>query len=206
MIDGLLWLYETTFDLKWLDAAAELNETVIEHYDDEERGGFFYTADDHETLIVRTKDAGDGAVPSGNSVQTMNLLRLAILLNRPELRDKADANFKLFARQANERPGSMERLLAAADFRLHAPREIALVGKPDDARMREMFKTIYGTYVPNKVVALLDPSADADATGKRIPLLANKSMINGAPTAYVCQNYTCQAPTTDPAKLADQLK
>lgn len=104
MIDGLLWLYETTFDVKWLNAAAELNDAVIEHYYDEQGGAFFYTADDHETLIVRTKDASDGAVPSGNSVQAMNLLRLAILLNRPDLRDKADATFKLFARQADEPP------------------------------------------------------------------------------------------------------
>ena len=207
LIDGLLWLYETTFELRWLETAAELNDLAVEHFFDEKGGAFFYTADDHEELLARAKDSRDGATPSGNSVMAMNLLRLAVLLNRPDLREKADSIFKTFAGQAAGQPGSMERLLAAADFRLDPPREVAVVGPPDDPRTGVLLRTVYQAYVPNKVVALLDPTSPAAAeAARRVPLLAEKKMLDGAPTAYVCRNYACQAPTADPAKLAEQLQ
>ena len=206
LIEALITLYETTFDVRWLDEAVALNEVLIRHYFDETDGGFFYTADDHETLLTRTKDPGDGAVPSGNSVQAMNLLRLAILLDRPDLRKKADSIFRAFQAAAAERPGAVERLLCAVDFNLGSPKEIAIVGKPGDPATEALIRTVYERYLPNKVVALIDPdAANAADLGKRIPLLAGKVRVNDLPAAYVCQNYTCKLPVTRPEDLVKQL-
>jgi hypothetical protein len=201
-IEGLLNLYEATFGAKWLTEAEALNETLIRHYYDEQKGGFFYTAGDHGTLLVRTKNPGDGAVPSGNSVQAMNLLRLATFLDRKDLREKAHATINLFAQEASERVGMYERLLCAVDFDLNSGGEVAIVGRADDPATRALIRTVNSHYMPNRVLALLDPTADdAEAWSKRIPLLTGKTLVEGKPAAYVCENYACQRPVTTPEAL-----
>jgi hypothetical protein len=207
MIEALLNLYETTFDVRWLDEATALNEVLIEHYFDEADGGFFFTADDHETLLTRTKDPGDSAVPSGNSVQAMNLLRLAILLNRGDLREKADTIFRAFHDMVSSGRGMAERLLCAADFMIRGPKEIAVVGNPDDPATRALLAVLADRYLPNKVVALIDPdSPQAGTLAGKVPLLAHKTLVDGKPAVYVCRDYTCKAPVTDPEALIKQLE
>jgi len=207
LIEALLNLYETTFDRRWLDEAAALNDVLIEHYFDEKDGAFFYTADDHEALLTRTKDPGDGATPSGNSVQAMNLLRLAILLDRKDLREKADSIFRAFHDTVKQGASMAERLLCAVDFAVSTPKEIAIVGRPQDPATQALVRSVYEQHLPNKVVALIDPaSPEADALAKRIPLLAHKTMKDGKPAAYVCENYTCKAPVVDPEVLARLLQ
>jgi len=198
-IEGLLNLYEATFDLRWLEVADALAEQSVRHYFDETGGAFFFTADDAEALIARTKNPRDGAIPSGNSVHAQNLLRLAILLDKPAYREKAESIFRAFASMATESPGAFERLLSAADFSAGPIQEVALVGPVADPSTRELLRAVHRTFRPNKVLALsAGPESDA---ARRIPLLAAKTMQEGRATVYVCRNYTCRRPVTMPADL-----
>ncbi len=205
-IDGLTGLFEATGDLRWLAEAERLTDTAIEHYWDREQGGFFFTAGDHEKLIVRSKLANDNAIPSGNSVMVSNLLRLHLLLGRNDLRDKAAEILSLFSASVAQSSFGHERLLCGMEAFHEGFREIAIVGESQDPKIQALLRTISGTFLPNKVVALLDPGApDAPERIARIPLLTDKQLLDGKPAAYVCRNYACQMPTSDPQALARQL-
>ena len=211
LIDALLSLYEASGRLRWLDEAARLMATTLEFYWDEDQGGFFFTASDHEQLIVRSKLATDSAIPSGNSVMVMNLLRLGVLLGRPDFgnkdyRDKARRTLALYGGNAAQSPFGHERLLSGLDAFHEGFQEIALVGDLQSPLAKQLFRVVYESYVPNKVVALLDSSwPDASALAQRIPLLTGKQPVKGKPTAFVCRDYACQSPTSDPATLRAQL-
>ena len=203
LIEGLLGLYEWSGELRWLDEAEQLTETAIEFYWDDAGGGFFFTASDHEALLVRSKTANDGAIPSGNSVMLMNLQRLAILLDRADLREKAKTIIELFAAGLTRSPFQHERFLCGIEAWHEGFEEIAIVGAAGAPETQSLLRAVYGLYVPNKVVARLDPADQT--TPKRIPLLAQKTMIDDKPTAYVCRDFACKQPTTTPSELATQL-
>lgn len=209
MIEALLNLYETTFETKWLDYAEQLNSQLMKHYRDHEQGGFFFTSDEAEKILVRAKDANDGAIPSGNSVQFMNLQRLAILLDRKELAQEAEKIMRTFSKKLNDQRFSLssERLLSAVDFYHRRPKEAAFVCRAGDAtKADELINAAWQQYVPNAVFAMaVEGNADAQALAKRIPLLAGKVSLNGRPTVYVCKNYACQAPTTDIKTMVEQI-
>ncbi|MCH7813077.1 MAG: thioredoxin domain-containing protein, partial [Planctomycetes bacterium] len=201
--EGLINLHEATFDPKWLAAAAELTDVAITHYYDRENGAFFFTADDAEELLARTKSPRDGAIPSGNSVLASNLLRLAILLDRPDFREKADSIMRAFKPLAERSPMSFERLMCAVDFRHGRPKEIVVIGPSGDAATQALLDTVFARYLPNKVVVWNADDVPAEDTSRA--LLRGKKMIQGRPTAYVCENFRCQVPTSDPEELAKQL-
>jgi uncharacterized protein len=203
-IEGLLALFESSGDTRWLTAAGELTETMIEHYWDTAVGGFFFTASDHEELLVRSKTANDGAIPSGNSVMLMNLQKLAILLDRQDLREKAEGIIRAFGASVTRSPFQHERLLCGIEAWHQGFQEIAIVGAADDAGTKALLRTVYDLYLPNKVVARLDPADEG--TRQAVPLLADKVPLNAKPTAYVCRNFACQQPTADPAELRAQLQ
>ena len=205
LVEGLLYLYEWSGDLRWLDAAGQLMETAMQFYWDEaEGGGFFFTASDHEDLIVRSKTAHDGAIPSGNSVMLMNLQRLSILLGRPDLREKAERIIQVFGAGTARSPFQHERFLCGVEAWHEGFEEIAVVGATGDPATRALLRAVHGIYLPNKIVAQLDPS-DKE-TPARVPLLAGRSMVDGKPTAYVCRNFACQQPVNNPEELAKQLR
>jgi uncharacterized protein YyaL (SSP411 family) len=201
--EGLLTLYETTGDVRYLRESLALADAMIEEFWDEEDGGFFYAGASGERLIVRQKDFFDNATPSGNSVAAELLLRLSVLAEREDYRRKAVTVFRL-VRDASERhPSAFGRLLSALDFHLASPKEIVIVGDANDAATRALAREVWGRYLPNKVVA---QTAGGEAEGAEIvPLLRERSMIGGRPTAYVCENYACLRPVSDPAELAAQL-
>jgi len=203
-IEALLDLYEATFEKRWLDAAARLNRTVLDHYWDEKRGGFYLTPDDHEQLLARSRDIRDGATPSGNSVQLMNLLRLSVMLGDEDLRKRAEQTMDTFANEVLRSVGASERFLAAAEFALVGPVEVALVGDPHSEATRALLRTVYETYLPNRVLMLARP--DRPDANPLSPLLAQRTLVNGRPAAYVCRNYVCKLPVTDPAALHRQLQ
>ncbi len=205
MIEGLLTLYETTFDPKWLEKARRLNDVVAEHFRDETDGGFFFTADDAERLIVRVKDAGDGAIPSGNAVQVMNLLRLSVLLGQEAYAREAERCFMTFATQMKEMPYRSERLLAALDFYHRRPREIAIVAGSDEDGFDSLVTAAWSIYLPNAVFAAIPPEAGAESLGRTIPLLAGKKPVEGKSAAFVCRDFTCQSPTADVTEFIRQL-
>jgi len=207
MIDALLDLFETTQKIKWLDAAAKLQTDLDAHYLDKNAGGYFFTAADAETVLVRMKNANDNAVPSGNSVQLMNLQQLAILLDHPAYREQAEKMLAYFGDKVNQMAFSSERFLAGADFFHQPTREVAIVynnATKEDANA--LLENVFAHYVPNKVVAALNlDDPNAEALSKKIPLLRDKKLLEGEATAYVCQNFACQAPTTDAKVLLQQL-
>ncbi len=207
MIEALLNLYETTFDLKWLDRAEELNDQLMQHYRDESGGGFYFTADDAEEILIRNKDAMDSAIPSGNSVQLMNLQRLAILLDRRDLAQEAERMLKAFGPAMQENPFRSERMLSALDYYHRRPKELAFVWKGGQtAAANELVNAAWREYVPNAVFArLVEGGTDAEKTAKRIPLLTGKTTVDGKPAVYVCENYACLAPTTAAKAMLEQL-
>jgi uncharacterized protein YyaL (SSP411 family) len=192
LADGLLALYQLTFDYKWIDHALRIMDRTIERFWDAENGGFYFTASDHEALITRTKDFLDNATPSGNSVAADVLLRMAALLDRRDYRDKADQIFKATHSFLRQYASGFGRMLAAVDFYVGPSREVAIVGRPD-AFIAEFRKY----YRPRAVVA-----AGEDA---RIALLRDRPPVAGKPTAYVCENFTCKQPVTDIEAFAKEL-
>jgi len=205
-ITGLIELYQANFDPYWLTEANRLNQIMIDQFWDTENGGFFFTGKDHPKLIVRSKSAYDGATPSGASMAVHVLLRLAILLNQPDLKEKAETTFALYNDNMKTAPSGSAQMLCGVDFLLDTPKEIAIVGDPSSEQTQEILRNIHRRFVPNKVIALLNPNAkDKQKIEELIPLLANKTSIAGKTTIYVCQNYACQLPTTDVNKLDELL-
>ena len=203
---ALIDLYETTFDIHWLSETTKLNDAMINRFWDKEEGGFFNTDDEDESLITRVKNAYDGAIPSGTSIACMNLLRLAKLTGDADLYQKAESVFQLYRENASSLPTGFPQMLSALDFYLAQPKEIAIVGDEEDSKTQEFLAAIYGQFTPNKVVALLEPGKDGDEVEELIPLLKGKSMLTGETTVYICQDYTCKAPTTDVSELKKALR
>jgi hypothetical protein len=203
LIDGLLALYEASFDARWFAEARALAETMIEQFWDAEQGGFFFTSADHETLISRTKDFYDNATPAGNSVAAHTLLRLALFTGEARYRELAEQILRITARDLQRMPSAFGHLLCALDLALSEPFEIAIIGALANERAAELVATVFRRYLPNKVVALAAP---ADATAAQtIKLLAERKQVDGQATAYVCSNFVCAAPVTDLSALARQL-
>ena len=203
-IDGLLALYEATFDSRWLNEADALARQMIELFWDEADGIFYDTGSDHETLIVRPRDFSDNAVPCGSSAAAEVLLRLNIFMDEPDFGRKAVSALRSVKEYMTRVPEGFGHWLGALDFYLASPREIAIVGPVEVAGTRALLDTVHGRYLPNKVVMGMDP--DSDGFERDLPLLEDKEMLAGMPTAYVCQNYACQLPVTEPDALAAQLE
>src|SRR5215210_80664 len=201
--DGLVAVYEATFETRWLVEADDLMDAVTELFWDEEKRAFYDTPTDHEELVTRPRDVYDGATPSGTSVATEVLLELALLLDRGDYRKRAEDVLEELAGGMEKVPGGFGRLLCALDFSVSEPREVAVVGDPQAPDTGALLEKVYSRYLPNKVVAGLSP--DDDEAGGLIPLLAQRTAREGKATAYVCVHYACQTPTTDPEELARQL-
>jgi uncharacterized protein len=168
---------------------------------DAENGGFYFTGQSHEQLIVRSKDYFDNATPSGNSVAAAVLLRLGILTNNEDYRNRCAAILHEISDTARRYPSGFGYALSAADFYLATPKEIALVS-PDRKGLTDFLREIWRSYLPNKVVAAV---TEEESGANQIALLQNRTLIGGKPTAYVCEHYTCEAPVHSPAQLAERL-
>jgi len=200
--EGLLTLFETTGELRWLKEALALTDRMIEEFWDNESGGFFFTGKSHENLIVRSKDYFDNATPSGNSVAANVLLRLAVLTGRENYRSLATAVLREIGDQARRYPSGFGYALSAVDFLLSTPKEVAILGK-DAADIGPLLAETWRKYLPNKVVA---PGMSDDSEAAQItPLLANRPLLDGLATAYVCEHFACKQPVTDIKGLAAQL-
>jgi len=204
VIEGLLAVYEATFELRFLKLARQLADTLIDKFLDQQNGGFYFTSSDHETLITRTKDYFDNATPSGNSVAALSLLKLGLITHDPDYSRVALTILRTLSQVMTRYPSAFGYLLCALDFYLSEPKEIAIVGRLDSHEVRLLVEEIYRRYLPNKVVVASDPS-DKDSSAE-IKLLEGRTAVEGKATAYVCRNYTCLAPVTEPAELAAQLK
>jgi len=201
--DALLRLYEATFEVRWLEAARELVRTIVECFADTEDVGFFSVSDDHEALIHRPKDWEDNATPSGNSVAMEAILRLGALTGDSELRDRfvTPALSRMSAIMASH-PYGFGRMLGVLDMALAPPQEIVVAGRRDDPATRALLDAARSVYGPNRVIALADPDAPAPDW---LPILRDRALVKGKPAAYVCTDFVCKAPVTDPTALPEIL-
>jgi uncharacterized protein len=203
LIDGLISLYEATGELQWIEAAIKLADTMIDEFWDDEAGGFFFTGKTHEKLIVRSKEWLDNATPSGNSIAALVLLKLNALTTNEDYRRRATTIFRLMSDQMRRYPSAFGLALQAVDFYLSSPLEIAVVGEASDERFIQMTKTVWDTYLPNRVISLL--GNDFDRAPQVVPLLAGRNDPKDRPMAYVCRSHTCEAPVFSPDDLHSQL-
>ena len=202
LANGLLALYESTFDSRWFNEATALVETMIDLFEDEEEGGFFFTSRDHEKLITRSKDYYDNATPSGNSVAAEVLIRLAHLTGRTDYRARAERILRQVAAITPRMPNGFGHLLCAFDLFSHPAREIAVAGDPQSPSTRSLLRTIFGRYLPGKVVALARPG---EAPPEALALLTNRTSTAGDPMVWVCHNFQCELPVTTAESLEKLL-
>ncbi len=197
LVWGLLELYETTFDAAYLDAALALNAHALAHFWDDDHGAFFFAPDDGEDLIVRQKEAYDGAIPSGNSVAMGNLLRLARLTGNTDLEERADALGRYFAQTVVQQPAGFTAMLAALDFAVGPSFEVVVAGDPATEDTRAMLRALRARYVPNKVVLLRPDGEETPDITRLAPFTEAQRALDGQATAYVCRHFRCERPTTD---------
>ena len=195
--DGLIELFQASGEAKYLNEAKRLADVMIEQFWDEENGGFYFTSDDHEELIVRNKYFFDNATPSGNSVAADVLLKLSKLLGGEEYDRYAAAILRLISPQATRYPSGFGRALSVMEFYLGDPSEIVIVGSKDD----ELARAVWEQYLPNKVVMMIGDAREDLGS----PLAEGRKMIDGRPTAYVCKNFICSRPVTEVSELKEQL-
>ncbi|MBI4208176.1 MAG: thioredoxin domain-containing protein [Deltaproteobacteria bacterium] len=195
-IQGLIDLYESTLEPHWLKEAMSLNQKMLELFWDSKEGGLFSTIP-RADLIVRHKDAYDGAIPSGNSMAALNLLRLSEFTNDKELRKKAEAIFNAFGNLLEGSPSVYPQMLCAVDFAVDTPKEIVIAGEIGKGAER-LVDIVYKIFIPNKILLLANERLD-------LPILKGKKPLEGKATAYVCENFTCDLPTTDPNVMKKQL-
>ncbi len=200
LAEGLLALYEATFDERWFTTARTLADGILERFADPE-GGFYDTATDHERLVTRPKDIQDNATPSGGSVATLVLLRLAAFTGESRYREAAERALGTVTAYTARYPTAFAMWLQSIDLALAPVVEIAIVGDAGDAATQALLKIAGGGFEPNRVVAVL---AD-ESTASAIPLLEARTRLKGRPTAYVCRNFACRLPVTDADALQDQL-
>ena len=205
-VQGLLDLYEAQFDRAHLELAVRLTEKQRELFEDAREGGFFSTVADDPGLVLRVKEDYDGAEPSGNSVAAMNLLRLARMSNSAAFGESAERTLAAFASRLRLAPVAIPRMLGACEFLLGAPREIVLVGGRDAEGMDALRRELHVRFVPNRVVLLVDSEATRAAVAAAIPGVELMQPPGGRASAYVCRNYACQLPVSEPARLAELIQ
>ena len=203
LANGLVSLYEATFDAQHLDAAIGLMQTVLDHFSDTKNGGFYYTADDHEELIVRSKDFTDNAVPSGNAMAATVLVRLGKLTGKQSYLAAAEETMRQAVSLMQRYPSAASQMLLAVDLHQGPTYEMVLAGDLHDEVTKEILTNLRRRFLPNKVLAFAaeggqPPMALAD-------LLQGKSMLGSTPTLFVCEGFTCQAPAQGEEEITHTL-
>ena len=199
---GLLALYEATFDARWFGAARSLCDTIVREFYDG-NGAFFDTSTQHEELIVRPRNLFDNAVPSGTSLACDALLRLYPYTGESTYLDPVEAALHLQAEALAKAPSAFGRMLCVADNLLAPIKEVAIVGDPAAQDTQALLASINGQYAPDTVLAVGHPEDVAAAND--VPLLKERQQLDGRATAYVCRQFVCKQPTTDPGKLREQI-
>jgi uncharacterized protein YyaL (SSP411 family) len=205
MAEACLTLYETTFELRWFVEARALADELIRLFHDPERGGFFQTGSDAEDLVIRPKELYDNALPSGNSAAADVLQRLAHLTGEPDYERAGVSALRLVRDGMAGAPTGFGHALCALDLYLDRVREVAVVGDPGSDATRALVAEVTSRrFLPNHVLAVTGP--DDERSREEVALLLERPQIDGRPTAYVCERFTCKLPVTEPEELAAQLE
>jgi len=199
LAEGLLALYEATFEERWFVVARSLMDAVLERFPDAD-GGFFDTAIDHERLVTRPKDVQDNATPSGGATAAFVLLKLAALTGEGRYRAAAEQAIATITPFAERYPTAFAMWIQAIDLALTDISEVAVVGDLDDPATQALLGVAGGRYSPGRVIA-----ASAAGVASAVPLLLDRPLVKGRPTAYVCRGFACQPPVTDADALEQQL-
>ena len=205
LIQGLLDLYEASFDISDLAWAFDLQKKQNELFWDKDQAGYFSTTGQDPNILLRMKEAYDGAEPSPNSVAALNLLRLSQMLDEKPFREIAEQTLTAFGGRLQTAPSAMPQMMVALDFSLTKPKQIVIAGQPDAADTRLMLRTVHETFIPNKFLLLADGGHGQAFLGKHLEFIQDVKMVNGKATAYVCEDYVCHTPTPDLSKFASLL-
>jgi len=206
MAQGLLDLYETVFDFRWLDAAIALTESIEKRFEDRENGAFFTTAEGDRSLPLRLKDDYDGAEPAGNSIAILNLVRLARITGREDFREAADRALRFMVPRISAQPAAVPMLLTAMMYSLSHPRQIILAGERESPSTRAFLEKVHDRFLPDSVVLLVDSDETRNRLRAFSPNVADMRATNGKTVAYVCRDYACELPTDDVDRFAELLK
>ncbi len=205
LIQGLLDLYEADFDVAWLQWAIELQARMDATFADETAGGYYSTSGDDPSVLLRMKEDYDGAEPSPNSIAALNLLRLGQIMGDEKLDERARKTIRTFTPQLTKLPTAVPQMLCALDASLVKPRQIVIAGQRDADETKKLLAVIRSHFMPNRIVLLAD-GADGQAwLGQQLDFIRTAAPREGIPQAYVCENFVCQLPTSDPKKLSEQL-
>lgn len=205
-VHGLLDLYEACFEIKYLRNAIGITKEMIRRFSDKDEGGFFMTPEGAENLLFRQKEIYDGAMPSGNSIAALNLVRLAALTMDKEFDDQFGKLTKMFGAVVRQSPTSFAQFLNAVDFMIGPSKEIAVVGEASSSVTAGMLKAIRRSFLPNKILALKDTNSDSDDIVSMVPFMREQISIQGKTTVYVCENYVCAKPVTALEELKSLLE
>lgn len=203
---GLIELYESTFNLRYLKSAIGLNSYMEKHFWDSKNGGFFFTADNAENLLVRSKEIYDGAEPSGNSVAALNLIRIGRLTGNTEYDKKTEQLERAFATSVEQHASGYTQFLLAVDYSVGPAYEVVIAGDSKKADTKAMLTALQSRYTPNKVVLLRPTEAEPPEVVALAEFTRYQKAIQGKATAYVCLNYMCKAPTTSIDRMLQLLK
>ena len=206
LIWGLIEIYEATFEARYLKMALDLNTDMVNHFWDDGSGGLFFTPDDGEKLIIRKKEINDGAIPSGNSVAMLNMLKLSRLTGNPDLEEKATKIGRAFSNTLKQFPSGYTQFMASLDFGVGPSYEVVIVGNADDRDTKDMLNAIRTRFIPNKVVILRPTEKESADIDRLAEFITHHATINGRATAYVCLNNACKSPTTDIKEMLEFIK
>jgi len=207
LTQGLLDLYEASFDVRLLSWAIQLQQAQDRLFWDEKQGGYFTTSGQDRSILLRTREAYDSVEPSPNSVAAMNLLRVWQITDQQSYKDKADKTLAAFGAGLEQRPEAMPYMMSAFAFSLVKPRQIVIAGAPGGDDTRALLRLVWERYIPNRVLLLADGAEGQKQLARWVPSLATVTRKQGRATAYICENYVCNLPTADPqmvARLLDQ--
>jgi uncharacterized protein YyaL (SSP411 family) len=205
VIQALLDLYEASFDIQWLKFALELQQTQDRLFWDEKRGGYFSTSGKDKTVVLRMKDDNDSAEPAASSIAALNLLRLAQLRSDNHFEDRARKTIDAFAPTLNHFASAMPQLLVALDFSLSKPRQIVIAGKTDQPETTALVREVHRYFLPNKVMMFADGGEGQKFLAEHNAAVGAMKPIDGKAAAYVCEDFACKAPVTDPKALGSLL-
>ena len=205
VIQGLLDLYEASFDVEWLKFAVELQETQDRFFFDGKNDGYFSTSGKDESVFLRMKDDNDGAEPAASSVAALNLLRLAQFRDNKQMAGRARKTIDAFATTLSHFPSAMPQMLVALDAASSKPRQIVIAGKREVPETKALLREVNRHFLPKTILVLADGAEGQKYLGEKNEAIGAMSPIDGKSAAYVCENFTCKAPVTDPRELAELL-
>ena len=204
-IRASLDLYESTFNIQWLELARELQVKQDELFWDSAGGGYFSDSGADKSVLLRMKDESDGVIPSGNAVAAINLLRLAQLSGDKAPAKKAEQILSAFAATVSRSPTAMPAMIESAHFARGKPKQIVIAGKPGAVDTLALLRVVHQRYLPERILLLADGGEGQLYLARDVEFFKDLKMIDGRATAYVCENYACQLPVNTPAALAKLL-